>query len=251
MRALALLLCAGCGGFVTTTSGLGAGTEALELTFFKHTADLELKAAYEQICPSLRAAIDYRAFGQAVVANPLLHYNGGLSVWRTTTVTGGGTMHASGWLVTMSGGVAAELTLARERGRICLLGGSVAGNPILPAFDAVGQKPPESGDYLAGETLRAFLSGAVFSGKTSGGAHVLLRYDADGRRTIRATLLDGHVVEDTGRWDIEQDNRVCGRYEKLNAGKSTCVRYLRVGDDQAEVYDDEGFKMSQLRRLHH
>jgi hypothetical protein len=227
---------------VMTTSGFGAGDQST--TLFYDASQADTKRAYEAVCPSVRAAIDYRAFGYAILRNPWLRHNAGFDGARTTMLLGSGVQRLSGYLGTLTGVLPAEVTLATEAGKTCVAAASVAGVTVFPPWGAAGPPAPAAEAYLDGSALQAAVSGKSFAGSTSGGLPFSVSYGKDGSRSVEIVFPDGTHKKDSGTWRVV-DNKLC----KTESGGSAeaCTRYLSRPDGALEAFDEEGFSHTVLQ----
>lgn len=225
-----------CGGWVMTTSGLGAAPDDTT-SFFFDAAAADTKHAYAQLCPSVRAALDYRAFAVALLHNPFARHNAGFDGVRTTALLGSGVQRVSGYVGTLAGVLPAELTLGTDGSHSCVLGATIAGTPVLPPFGSVG--PPAPTGYLEDAGVKEALGGHTFDAVTSGGLVFTVTFAADGTRELAIG-----AEKEPGVWRVA-DGRVCKKDKKDTA--EHCVRYLRRDDGALEAFDEEGFSHSTLR----
>jgi hypothetical protein len=235
---------------VMTTSGISqSDVTPASPSIFALVKGVRYKEAYALLCPSVRAVTDYRAFATALGANPFLRFNDGFQGTDSRTVVGSGVQSLSGWVVTVAGTVPAVLTLGMDGDRPCLLGGQVAGQPILPPFGMPGPPPPAAGWYLTADQLMTALSDAELSGASVAGARFVMHHHHDGTRDIDLTLPSGQTMKDTGPFRVD-GNRVCGSWRELNGGQEVCTRWLLRPDGIYEVYDvEDEFLQSRMTRI--
>jgi hypothetical protein len=101
---------------------------------------------------------------------------------------------------------------------------SASGTAML--LDSGERSPESSGD------LRTLISGATRSGTTSKGLKFHVYYAPDGEMFGRTTTKRNTESNDTGTWEINQDDKICQQWRKWRDRKRYCFTITPLGGNR-------------------